>query len=89
MKYILLLITCLMSSCAYYAGWDYGYTHLHSIPYRSTYSYQPRYHLTYQNTYRTVYEPINCRNGYNQYEALKIYPNRDGRPFNLKYDHFY
>lgn len=82
-----LLLVCLLPSCMYY-GVDPYYTYPTNRVY---YTPRPVYYETNynSNTYRKVYAPINCRNGLNQYEQLRIYPNRDGRPFNLKYDHFY
>ena len=84
MKFVAIILTSsFLSSCAYYAG--YGVT---SYPvYSNTHTYYTS--PSYYNTYKEVYASINCENGLNQYEVLRIYPNRDGRPFNLKYDHYY
>lgn len=87
MKAIIVALTIVfLSSCAYYA--EYGYQPYSAYSYSTVHAhYTPS--TNYYNRYRAVYSPINCENGLNQYEVLRIYPNRDGRPFNLKYDHFY
>ena len=84
------LMICFLSSCVYYGEYGVG-TYSYTYPTRTYYTTRPTYYETNYNSnvYRRVYAPINCRNGLNQYEELRIYPNRDGRPFNLKYDHYY
>ncbi len=85
-----LLLICSLPSCMYYG--EYGVGTYYTYPTTRVYSApRPTYYETNysSNVYRRVYAPINCENGLNQYEELRIYPNRDGRPFNLKYDHYY
>lgn len=82
-----MVLALLMTSC-YYGVYTTGYSS-YTPTYSTTRSYYSYSYRPYYNTYREVYAPINCRNGLNQYEVLRVYPNRDGRPFNLKYDHYY